>query len=231
MVAAATPHFRPGGQPAHHLSEELLLAYAAGGLSEAVSLVAAAHLTLCPACRAELARVEAVGGALVEAAPPVAMGEGALDRLLARLDAPAAEPPPPRAVESGSRDRDIPRPLRDYLPADAENLPWRRRAAGLYEFALPVASSAGRASLLRLLPGKSIPRHTHRGQEVSLVLRGDFDDERGHFATGDVALTDETVEHQPTAGPGVDCIALVVNDAPIRLTGPLGRLLNPFLRL
>ena len=41
-------------QPQHHVDEDVLLAYAAGSLPEAASLVAAAHLTLCPHCRAVL---------------------------------------------------------------------------------------------------------------------------------------------------------------------------------
>lgn len=222
------PGRRAGGQPAHHLSEELLLAYATGGLSEAVALVAAAHLTLCPACRAELGRLQAVGGALVETTPPVAMVGDALDRVLARLDQPA--PPAEERLTAGSRDRDIPKALRAYLPADAENLPWRKVIAGLYEYKLDVPGHTGMASLLRIIPGKSMPQHTHRGHEMTLVLRGDFDDHRGHFATGDVCLTDQSVDHQPTAGLGTDCIALAVTDAPLRLTGTFGRLLNPFLR-
>ncbi|WP_119419981.1 ChrR family anti-sigma-E factor [Desertibaculum subflavum] len=228
MVAAAIPQFRPGGQPAHHLSEELLLAYATGGLSEAVALVAAAHLTLCPSCRAELARAQAIGGALVEATPPVAMQAGALDRLLARLDQPA--PPAEERLTAGSRDRDIPGPLRAYLPADAENLPWRKVIAGLYEYKLDLPGHQGMASLLRIIPGKAMPQHTHRGHEMTLVLRGDFDDKTGHYGAGDLALTDDTVDHQPVAGAHADCIALAVTDAPLKLTGTFGRLLNPFIR-
>ena len=48
---------------------------------------------------------------------------------------------------------------------------------------------------------------------------------------GDVAEADPSVNHQPVADPGEDCICLAVTDAPLRLTGPFGRLLNPFLRI
>ena len=227
MVELQIPGRRAGGQPAHHLSEELLLSYATGGMSEAVSLVAASHLTFCPACRAGLARLQAVGGALMETTPAVAMAQGALDRVLAQLDAPVAEAPKPPV---GGRDADIPLALRHYLPADAENLPWRKVISGLYEFKLAVPGHTGMASLLRIVPGKSMPQHTHRGNEMTLVLRGDFDDTTGHYGTGDLAITDPTVDHQPTSGRAMDCIALAVTDAPIRLTGTVGRLLNPFIR-
>jgi putative transcriptional regulator len=87
------------------------------------------------------------------------------------------------------------------------------------------------ASLLRIVPGRAMPQHTHRGNEMTLVLRGDYDDESGHFAAGDLAVTDDTIDHRPVAGKMEDCIALAVTDAPIRLTGRFGRLLNPFLRM
>jgi len=37
-------------------------------------------------------------------------------------------------------------------------------------------------------------------------------------------------DHQPVALHGEDCITLSVLDAPVRLTGRLTRLLNPFIR-
>jgi putative transcriptional regulator len=48
--------------PNHHPGEATLLAYAAGGLGEGLSLVVASHLSFCPECRANVAAGEAVGG-------------------------------------------------------------------------------------------------------------------------------------------------------------------------
>jgi putative transcriptional regulator len=76
-----------------------------------------------------------------------------------------------------------------------------------------------------------MPTHTHDGSELTLVLAGGFSDESGHFVRGDVAEADPSINHQPVADPGEDCLCLAVTDAPIRLTGPFGRLLNPFLRI
>lgn len=213
--------------PQHHLSDEILLDYAAGTLSEPMALMAAAHLTLCPSCRAAQGRLEAVGGALLDGAPPADLAEGSLERMLARLDlsipAPAARP----VVE----DRGIPRPLLAYLPAALDELPWHKVMSGLYEYRLPIQGHQGMASLLRITPGKSMPKHTHKGHEATVVLRGGFEDASGHFAVGDVALTDESIDHQPTADSGIDCICYAVTDAPLKLTGTFGRLLNPFITI
>ena len=41
---------------------------------------------------------------------------------------------------------------------------------------------------------------------------------------------DGSLDHRPTADPGQDCLCLTVTDAPRRLTGWIGRWLNPFIR-
>ena len=73
--------------PTHHPADELLVEYAAGETAEAVSLVIACHATLCPPCRQRLAELEVVGGALLEQAPPRELRPGALEAVLAALDA------------------------------------------------------------------------------------------------------------------------------------------------
>ena len=74
-----------------------------------------------------------------------------------------------------------------------------------------------------------MPQHDHGGNEWTLVLDGGFTDEAGHFARGDMAERQQGEAHQPVADPGTDCICLVVADAPVALTGTVGRLLNPFI--
>lgn len=56
----------------HHIVEETLLAYGAGNLSEAWSLMVATHLALCPSCRTRAHEAEKIGGALLEALVPEA---------------------------------------------------------------------------------------------------------------------------------------------------------------
>ena len=62
------------------------MAYAAGQLPEAFSLIVAAHLSLCDDCRAQADSFDAVGGAVLEEAGEIAMGEDALARTLARIE-------------------------------------------------------------------------------------------------------------------------------------------------
>jgi len=126
----------------------------------------------------------------------------------------------------------LPAPLRRYAPQGTGALRWRRLARGLQAARLVTDQEHGcYLSLLHLEPGHAVPRHTHRGDELVMVLQGGYEDEHGHFGVGDVEMADPSIEHRPVADPGPMCIGLVLAQAPVRLTGFPGRLLNPFLRL
>ncbi len=75
-----------------------------------------------------------------------------------------------------------------------------------------------------------MPNHTHGGNEMTLVLAGGFSDDTGHYERGDVSIADDELVHTPVADPGEDCICLAVTDAPLKLTGPIGRIVNLFMR-
>src|SRR6187549_56613 len=100
--------------PAHHPSEELLLAYAGGGADEATSLIVATHLAYCAACRLQSRTMDALGGSLLQDLSPVPMADGALDAALAKLD---GIKPFERAARPVSKDG-TPSVLRSYIGGD-----------------------------------------------------------------------------------------------------------------
>ena len=214
----------------HNPGEEMLMDYAAGTLPEPLSLVIATHLALSPESRQAVADFEAIGGALLEGVEPAAVSEGCLDAVMARLDEAGEEAIRFEAEGKDKVNDGLPRPLRDYVGTDIEGLPWRTVMRGLEEADIETGDSNYQARLMRIAPGTSMPKHTHAGNEVTLVLKGAFSDEDGRYARGDVQVADEALDHRPVAEAGEPCLCLVVTDAPLRLTGPLGRWLNPFIR-
>ena len=87
-----------------------------------------------------------------------------------------------------------------------------------------------RVSLLRLAPGKGLPQHRHVADEFTIVLQGGYTDNTGNYGVGDFAIGPGPHDHEPIADPGEPCIALIVVEKPIVLTGEWGRLLNPLVR-
>ncbi len=212
-------------------SEELLMAYAAGSLPEPVALVIATHLAICPDSRRAVAEYEAIGGALLEEIEPVPLGGDALAKTLARLEEETPHGLAGRAQAGRGAADELPAPLRDYVGDDLGKLPWRRVMRGLEEAELEIGTPGYHSRLLRIQPGVGVPQHTHEGGELTLVLRGAFRDASGRYGVGDLQIADASVDHQPVAETGETCLCLAVTDAPLRLTGPIGRWLNPFIHL
>lgn len=210
----------------HHLSDELLLSYAAGTLSEGWSLAIATHLALCPDCRKRVLEAEAVGGALLEELEAEPVGDEALAAVMTRIDRAPAEPKR-AAPPSADVDTTLPEPLRSYLGEGP--LRWRRLATA-HQIRIPTRDRTTTVRMLKIGAGKPMPVHGHRGMELTIVLKGSFHDEEGTFARGDIEEANESVEHQPIADEGEDCICLAVTDAPLRFRG-VAALLQPFLRI
>ncbi len=213
---------------AHRPPEEMLLGYASGSLTEPMALVVASHAALCPETAREIRRLEGLGGALLDGLAPAALKAGALDRALAALD---DEPPPPKPIATPAARALLPAPLWPYVKGDLANLAWQRRSNDVDTADLVTDSGQRRAFLLRVKAGRPVPRHTHRGLELTLVLTGAYCDAANCFERGDIQIADPTIDHQPLAQAGEDCICLVALEAPIWFTGPIGRLANPFVRL
>jgi putative transcriptional regulator len=117
----------------------------------------------------------------------------------------------------------MPLALRSYVGRHLGALEWRTILPGLDRCRI---DARGDASFLHCRPGKAIPAHTHQGREAVLVLQGGFRDANGHYGPGDIAVADGTINHRPVADRSVACIIFVVLEAPVRLTGPFGRLIQ-----
>jgi len=234
MAANQTP--RAPIDPAHHVGDAELLEHAVGACDEAVSLAVACHLAMCGACRAQMRRLDAIGGALLEAQAPGELDANALETVLARLDEPRGAEDLARAPAAGvpilAGDGalariDLPAPLRRRVARLAQAR-WRYVAPGVRGIDLPVGSGTAKAQLLSLRPGLTIPRHDHGALEVTLVLTGALLDEDGRLARGDVLFREPGQRHRQNVEPGEDCVSLVVNAGsfvPLTWTGRLLRLI------
>jgi len=210
----------------HHPRSDILLAYATGHLGEASSLLVASHLTLCPACRATVGRMEAIGGAVLESLPSQGSHQAGLSQLMARLDLPTTQDNAPATAIApvDSSVAALPRPLHPYVTGRT----WKR--LGNVEFITLTTTGRGVGRLLRIPAGGSLPFHGHTGAEQVLVLAGGFHDGVGNYVRGDVASADPTLAHAPVAHTTETCVCMTVNEGMVlftKLLAPLARLFQP----
>jgi len=209
----------------HHLSEELIMGYAAGILPEAFDLAVATHISMCDECRAAVEAYEAVGGAVLDHTDTMVLSDNSFEATLARINGA----PEPIATPKVS-DSIFPAALQEYVGANPDAVQWKNVGMGVKQAVLKTSKGAS-ARLLHIKAGCAVPDHGHRGTELTLVLQGAFSDEVDRFARGDIEIADENLEHTPRAEMGEDCICLAVTDAPLRFNAIVPRLLQPLFRI
>lgn len=212
----------------YHLSTDTLASYAAGTTSDGVSLLVASHLTYCTKCREEVARIEALGGSLLEsltASEPVTASDGpSLEATFALIDAAPEFDVDPASKFHGEK---VPATVLSAIGANEDDIRWKFRFPGLsvYDFS---GYDGETVQLLRAKPGTTIPSHTHNGEEATLVLTGQLQDGDDVLGAGDVMQADHHHDHTPKIIGDELCICLIVMSGKMKFTGPLSRALNLF---
>jgi putative transcriptional regulator len=206
----------------HHISDDLLMGYAAGALPQAFDLVVATHVSLSDDARARLAGFEELGGVVLSDMEEAELAEDSLEQTLARIaGTPVREKP--EAPSNGV----FPAPLRKIVGGDETAVKWRSLGTGAKQCVLTNDDGVS-ARLLYIPAGQAMPEHGHRGMELTLVLKGAYRDETDRFARGDVEFADQDMDHTPIAEEGEDCICLVATDQRLKFKGLLPRIAQPF---
>ncbi len=209
----------------YHPSDELLMAFAAGQQADALGILVACHLQECAHCRSKVRMYERIGGELIEALPDDQMSSATIEQLIKRLDTPLTA----QQTNTAASDERIPAPLRRFVPSYYDSLEWTGFSSSIKEFKLPISDERYTAKFYKITAGKELPAHTHKGNEFTLVMEGSFSDDAGKYNQGDFILADTKTIHQPRASDDCDCICFAVMDAPLKMTGFFGRMLNPFM--
>ena len=209
----------------HHVSDDLLMAYASGNLAEGFSIAVAAHVSMCDHCRSTLESLNAVGGAFMERDTNVTVDACAFSKTLERINACQSVSQPKE-----KRKSDFPEPLSDYVGHGLADITWQPLGMGVKQAMLETSEDAT-ARLLYIPAGAAMPDHSHRGLELTLVLEGAFADENEYFAKGDVEIADGSTNHTPVAMDGKPCICLAVTEAPLKFRKMFHRLIQPLLRI
>lgn len=205
--------------------DALMAGYAAGTLPSPLFAMVDAHLAMVPHNRNFVADLELFSGMELDQIEPAELGrrDDMLSEIFASADSGVS------TVKQRPNPSVLPEPLAKLVGCSFEDIPWRNVLPGVREHRVGDQDGC-RMSMFWLKAGTGVPSHTHGGAEVTLVLEGGYSDGVGHYVAGDLAYADDSVDHRPIADDDGDCIGFAITDAPLVLTGPLGRFFNPLMR-
>ena len=210
----------------HHPDGVTLMSYAAATIAEPLAAVVAAHLAMCPRCRAEVGDLERLGSAIMLSSPG-RPGDAALK--VPRQPTDVAIPAAQRIAHVPGR---LPAPIAAAYGLSLENIPWKRLGPGVWHHRLALRrASDGDLRLLRIAPGRTMPDHGHGGAELTLVIEGAYSDITGVYRRGDIQDVDEGIEHQPIVDKAAECVCLIASEHPARFKSLVGRLTQPWTRM
>ncbi|EGF92106.1 transcriptional activator chrR [Asticcacaulis biprosthecium C19] len=213
--------------PNHHPGDDLLWDYHRGALAPGLALAVRTHAETCAHCRSDFKLFDAMGGAMLEEMEGVAMSDNALDLALARIERPETDevvaPPHLPAFLEGF---ELPESLKSVKIKDRY---WAAPGVWMAPIVLEGAPKAQKTYLMSVRSGLQMPEHTHRGREITVMLRGRFRDHKGSYGPGDFAMCDESDQrHTPAMEGDDDCLCLVFQEGPIVPQSFVAWMLQPF---
>lgn len=216
------------------VDDDWLAMQSAGSLSPFKQLLLTCQADINPHVREAFVTDDHVAGVLLESAKPAVMSDDFLSRLNARLDTEEASNTAVNAASANTHEESdqpewMPAPLADYIRRSGRRLKWRSAGLGVQQARLGRNKRGERLYLLRARPGLPVPRHSHSGQEWTLVLAGGYKSGSRQFVPGDLHQEDEGCMHDLRIDDDGPCISLVVDEGKLRFANPLLRLFQPVL--
>lgn len=236
-------HFHPD---IHWLTD-----YAAGNLPMSQALCISAHLSFCSQCRKQVEQLNSLGGIMlnssladnpsIKSQQPLAEAEIPSSLRAQMLDLISNDQSTTGSTtlttvasandEPDSSNSELPSCLNKLIPNGTDQLHWQKLGTAVSVARLAAGDTEREVALHKIKAGGRVGNHDHKGREVTVVLTGSFSDQQGQYLPGDFIVKESGEAHQPIASEDAECICLSVLEAPVKFTGPIARLINPFLRI
>ena len=222
----------------YHPNQELLSLHAKGQLPLSLSIAVSAHCELCPQCTEQLMALTLKASDDSFSLAPMSSIDTDGSDLDADLDALLADMMQDDVLEAkeveASNQTHVASHVNVSIKGHEYTLPrafsqqinnsWQG-IGKVNRIRLDTGEKQARASLLHIAENGEIPQHSHKGQELTLLLAGEFSDEYNTYTAGDFIMLDSEHEHSPKTIDG--CLCYTVVDAPLYFTKGISKLLNP----
>lgn len=219
-----------------HPTEELLVKYVQGELDASLCLVIGAHIDMCPVCTNTVRDIEEqvarkVLTSEVQSLANVTASQFHEAEMNMMFDQIVSSNAPEAILREPALEEVTLEGKQFKLPPTIGRLGsrlghWSMVPGSVWR--APVNSNGhDKINLIYMAAGASVPEHTHRGSEATLVLNGSFTDEFDRYEDGDFIFLDQQHKHTPQTAQE-DCLTLAWLNEPLQFTSGVARLLNPF---
>lgn len=212
----------------YHPNTSMLEAYVDGRLDDVSAFTVATHIETCPDCRRKVSLLEdKCGEQLVSLAENNGDDFHAMFEHIVALEQnsePFRTVRRPTYIDLNGRSFQLPLSLSRFRDRIGS---WKSYGGKVYSANIDISENA-RVNLMYIAEGVTIPQHTHKGLESTLVLHGGFSDEAGHYGVGDFLLKDASIKHSPYTRVGEECLCLTVLTEPMVFTQGVARIFNRF---
>jgi putative transcriptional regulator len=213
----------------HHPRNGQLSQFANGTLAPAVSLIVSAHTDMCDSCRHKVLTLQSELSEKTLMSSDIENVDFG-DMLEKITEKPAIIEKPimrsHKTLELDGRHFKLPRALQRFGDRTSG---WSHLVGKLWQTQVDVGGDF-KAHFIYMEKGGQVPEHTHRGNEYTLVIDGEFSDGLGKYDTGDIMLMNSE-KHTPKADADEGCLVFSVLDQPLHFTSGVARMLNPFSHL
>lgn len=235
-----------------HPSAQQLVSFVDGDLSPAVSLMVSAHCDMCSTCQRFVEQeTERLAGSLLEdngfkqvdlkadysamiaqitqspSSVEADTGENQKQPNRKQCESTQVSIAAKGSIELDGRNFVLPRTLQRYIEKTGG---WSSLVGKLWQAPVDLGSQ-GVANFIYMGKGGSVPEHTHRGTEYTLVINGEFSDGLNNYDSGDFIFMDGQSTHTPRSDNTQGCLVFTIVDQPLHFTSGIARLLNPFSHL
>jgi putative transcriptional regulator len=217
----------------HHPKYELIQSFVNGDLPASLSAAISIHADMCPTCKQHITLLtEQVAELSFDDLPSNIEDEYLVNDYILNMDFD-------KMIEGITQSNEVDvkksveiktvnfknKPYKLPVALNNINLGKTAQIGKLARSRLQLNENEIHTNLLHIEPGGSVPEHTHKGFELTLLLEGSFHDDKGEYVKGDFIMLDGNHTHNPISDSGCLCYT-VANDA-LHFTQGINKLLNP----
>jgi putative transcriptional regulator len=217
-----------------HPTANDLQAFSAGVAEPAKALMISAHVDMCSTCQKACREYQEQisEDIFADASQAFTLDETYLNMMAGITSSPIIQQAPNKMSEESTIELDgkvfeLPRALRRYVKNTGN---WSHLVGKLWQAPVDLGD-VGKANFMYMEKGGRVPEHTHKGNEMTLVIDGQYSDGIAHYDCGDFTLMNDQHNHTPHSEADDGCLVFTIVDQPLHFTAGIARLLNPFSHL